>query len=209
MNGLICKLVGLGGCLAAVSGCVTWNNIGDTCYPERYEHMARQELYQCFAPQARNGHVLDQTIWNYHFEYDETRRSGTDRLTPAGLEKLAYLARRRPQPEAVVFLQTANDVAYDAGQPEAVAQARAELDRARIASVQKYLTALTAARPVPFEVVVHDPSMVDMNANPVRSTVVEPRGYFTSAVGTRNAGGGGSTTGGGGGGAGSGSLVPR
>ena len=44
------------------------------------------------APQMINGHVLDQGVYDEHFE------AGTDKLTPGGQEHLKYLARRRPQP---------------------------------------------------------------------------------------------------------------
>ncbi len=67
--------------------------------------------------------MLDQTVWNYHFE------PGTDKLTPGGLEHLAYLARRRPYPDPVVFLQTAQDVAYDPARRTKMRGARAEPGR--------------------------------------------------------------------------------
>ena len=79
----------------------------DTCWLERYSYQARQSEMQIFAAQVNNGHVLDQTVYAYHFE------PGSDRLTKGGQEHLAYLARRRPQPDPKVYLQTAQDVAYD------------------------------------------------------------------------------------------------
>ena len=75
------------------------------------------------APQVSNGHVLDQTVWNYDFE------PGTDKLTGGGLEHLAYLARRRPQPDPMVYLQTAQDVAYDPASPDKLAATRAGTGR--------------------------------------------------------------------------------
>ena len=54
--------------------------------------------------QVHNGHVLDQTVWNSHFE------PGTDHLTAGGLAHLDYLARRRPAPDTTVFLEVAKDV---------------------------------------------------------------------------------------------------
>ena len=56
--------------------------------------------------QAMNGAIIDNTVWNYHFE------PATDKLTPAGLEKIDYLVRRRPGPETHLFVQTARDLAY-------------------------------------------------------------------------------------------------
>src|SRR5438309_2350326 len=93
--------------VALSGGCETYRSIVDPCYPQRYEYAARQEVLAAIAPQINNGHVLDQTVWNYHFE------AGTDKLTPGGLEHLAYLARRRPTPDPVVYVQTAQDIAYD------------------------------------------------------------------------------------------------
>ena len=95
MKGLIRKAAAALCCLAGVGGlgCYTYRDLVDPCYPERYNYQARQEVVASYTPQEQNGHVLDQTVWNYDFE------PGTDRLTGGGLEHLAYLARRRPQPD--------------------------------------------------------------------------------------------------------------
>ena len=82
----------------------------DRCYPQRYNNLAQREVNLGMTGQVQNGHVLDQTVWNYHFE------AGTDRLTEGGQIHLAYLARRRPVPDPCLFLQTAHDVVYDAAQ---------------------------------------------------------------------------------------------
>src|SRR3989442_571602 len=115
MKGLIATglILGLAEGVALAGGC-QYRDLVDPCYPERYEHAARVEVRSIFAPQVHNGHVLDQTIWNSYFE------AGTDRLTPAGLEQLAYLVRRRPAPDPVVYLQLAQDVpvAYDPDHPD-------------------------------------------------------------------------------------------
>ena len=105
------------------------------------------------APQVQNGHVLDQTIWNYYFE------PGTDKLTTGGLEHLAYLARRRPCPDTVLYLQTAQDVVYDQqGSGEDGGSAARRWTASASPAVQAYLTAQTAGRPMPFQVVIHDPA---------------------------------------------------
>src|SRR5437879_6565216 len=108
MNGFIARtLAGL--CLAGAvtaGGCFPERNLTDTpyrnlvdvCYPQRYNVTARREVVDAFAPQVQNGHVLDQTIWNYDFD------RGTDRLNQMGLEKLKYLTRRRPAPDPNLFL---------------------------------------------------------------------------------------------------------
>ena len=153
MKGLIHKLVAaLCGITAAAGiGCLP-DKCVDPCYPMRYSYMARQAVNAAMAPQVQNGHVLDQTIWNYYFE------PGTDKLTTGGLERLAYIARRRPYPDTVLYLQTAQDVVFDQNAPEKMAEERQTLDGKRIAAVQAYLTAQTAGRPVPFQIVIHDPA---------------------------------------------------
>src|SRR5438876_1161430 len=100
MKGLIKKGVTaacLTGGLAVAGGCDTYRNLVDPCYPERYEYAARQEVQAAFAPQVYNGHVLDQTVWNYHFEPGEAK------LTKGGQEHLVYLARRRPCPDGTIY----------------------------------------------------------------------------------------------------------
>src|SRR4051794_9680194 len=92
--------------LAFVGGCAWYRDHVDVCWPERYNAEARHVVRDVFDTQAANGHILDQTIWNYHFEHDE-RGVGTDRLTLAGQERLKYILRRRPVPDGKVYLQTA------------------------------------------------------------------------------------------------------
>src|SRR5260221_3302243 len=101
--------------VAAAGGCVPYRNAVDPCWPERYNHTARRETVDAFAPQVQNGHVLDQTIWNYMFA------TGTDELNPTGKFKLDYIIRRRPQPDGNVFLQTAHDVQFNVQEPEKLA----------------------------------------------------------------------------------------
>src|SRR5262245_40663061 len=114
MKGIITRAVVvacLGTSLAATGGCKLYRNLVDPCWPERYNYQARVCVEDHFSTQAANGHVLDQTVWNYHFE------KGTPKLTLAGQEHLAYLARRRPHPDPKVFVQTAQDVVYDEKAP--------------------------------------------------------------------------------------------
>ncbi|MFL5340019.1 MAG: hypothetical protein ACJ8F7_07700 [Gemmataceae bacterium] len=160
MNRVIARTLAAACLAAAVSavGCVPYRNWVDVCYPERYNNTARREVVDAFAPQVQNGHVLDQTIWNYDFD------KGTDRLNSMGVEKLKYLARRRPQPDPNLFLATANDIDFDPDKPQAFAQARRDLDARRTAVVQKYLGAYMDGRPMNFEVMIHDPFEVGYNA---------------------------------------------
>jgi hypothetical protein len=201
MKGIIVKCmatVGLASGFTLGGGCDCYRSIVDPCYPQRYEYAARQELNGSFAPQVQNGHVLDQTVWNYQFE------AGTDKLTPGGLEHLAYLARRRPCPDPMVYLQTAQDISYDPAAPSKFVEQRARLDHQRIQAVQNYLTAETASRHLTFEVVVHDPAEVDIWA--ARDGISIAKMYNGSqgvlpvggAAAASGAGGGASGTGAGG-----------
>ena len=58
----------------------------------------------------------------------------------------------------MLYLQTAQDVVYDHKVPEKMVESRQTLDGKRIAAVQAYLTAQTAGRSMPFQVVIHDPA---------------------------------------------------
>jgi hypothetical protein len=200
-----------GGGLALSAGCAEYRNIVDPCYPQRYEFAARHEEMAALAPQVFNGHVLDQTIWNYQFE------PGTDKLTPGGMEHLAYLARRRPYPDAMIYLQTAQDIPYDPAAPGKFSELRGKLDASRIQAIQSYLTAETAGRNLVFQVAVHDPAEVGLNAVPVQNAV---NGMYTGFRGIMpfggpsGAGGGGSATAaasslGGGGGSSASAGTPR
>jgi hypothetical protein len=200
MNGLVAKaLAGAalsGGLLSA--GCYHYQKCVDPCWPERYNYKARTEVVSAFAPQVQNGHILDQTLYNYQFD------PGTDRLNDGGRDQLDALIRRRPCPDPRVFLATARDIPYDPANPEAFVEARRDMDNKRAAAVQKYLMAQTAGRPQPFEVVVHDPMPVGEHADPANRSI---RLNHNSTAGTM-AGGASATTAsstgasGGGGGAG-------
>src|SRR5205814_6425600 len=134
MNGFLSKwlmaraaLLLSGGALVAGSGgCYRYRDLVDPCYPERYEYMARKELNGAFGAQVFRGHALDQTVFNYHFE------AGTDRLNAMGLDHLAILARALPQPDTLLYVQTAQDVIYDPANPEKMHDARADLDTRRV-----------------------------------------------------------------------------
>jgi hypothetical protein len=130
-----------------------YRNWVDPCYPQRYEYAARQAVIYPFAQQTYNGHVLNQTLWNYYFV------PGTDQLTPMGAEKLDSLARVRPGPDPRLYIQTARDLP-ETGDPAKLADARAELDAKRAGAVQRYMSNQPAfGGPVAYEVFVHDPSV--------------------------------------------------
>jgi len=226
MNGFIKKtltalLVGGGSALslAGFTGCNCCRNHVDPCYPERYNYMARDSVLETVINQSHNGHVLDQTVWNHFFETD--KNMPTDRLNAYGREHLAYLSRRRPNPDPKVYLQTAHDLAYDPkAPPEAYAMARSELDSKRLQAVHKYLTALTAGRNRGFDfiVAIHDPAPVGISATaiggntpPLQVQGAVPRLYSNfqgilpfTGVATQGGGGMGGGAGGAGGGGGGG-----
>jgi hypothetical protein len=155
-----------------MSGCCdyTYDDLVDPCWPQRYACQARGEVNTPLATQAANGLVLEQTVWNYHFDLkkDDKGKVYSD-LTPGGRAHLAYLARRRPAPITDIYLQTAQDVAYDSAKPDQFVQDRAELDAARVKAVTDYLSAV---RPdVPFRVCVHDPHEVGLHGKEVRRAI--------------------------------------
>jgi uncharacterized membrane protein YgcG len=184
MKGLIIKAT-MAACVVtamAASGCGIFDKCYDPCWPERWNYLARQEVYAASAPQIVNGHVLDQTIWNWNFE------KGTDKLHPSGLEKLDYIIRRRPQPDTHVFVQTAGDIEYDPAAPEKFIEKRSDLDVRRVQAVEKYLMAASAGRGAAWQVAVHDPGDPSLRAIPVGNAVMGMYGSFSGTLG--NAGGG-------------------
>lgn len=194
MKGFIGKALaalGFAGMLLSLNGCCIprYRDVVDTCYPERYWAASRNSVNAAFAPQVRNGHVLDQTVWNYHFETDDEGKP-TDRLTLAGQDKLAYLARRRPHPDPVIFVQTAQDIGYDPKKPEEFVQDRRNLNQLRKIAVQKYLAAQTAGRHAQFNIMVHDPAEVGQAGLPVDNAIFSAggnrnaRGMYNSTRGT-------------------------
>jgi len=156
MKGFIRKAAAVLCCAAGAGGlgCYTYHDLVDPCYPERYNFQARKEVVASYSPQIQNGHVLDQTVWNYDFD------AGTDRLTSGGLEHLAYMARRRPAPDTTVYLQTAQDVAYDPAKADELATKRQDIDAKRAVAIQRFLNAQTNGRRGEFTVLIHDPSEV-------------------------------------------------
>ena len=170
MNGFQIKMLSVatvaGGLLAA--GCHSGANHGDPCWPDRYANEARQATLAAFQPQVENGHILDQTIWNLHFEY------GGDKLNGAGMDKLDQLSRRRPTPDVHIYLQTTRDIVYDVEKPADYASKRVDLDTKRIAAVQKYLKATLTGRELAFDIQIHDPAYPGIDVNPG----VAPRVYI-------------------------------
>jgi hypothetical protein len=200
MKGIVTKLLA-GAALAAPltsTGCYHYQKCVDPCWPERYNAQARTEVIAAFAPQVQNGHMLDQTLYNSAFE------AGTDKLTNGGMDQLDTITRRRPMPDPRIFIATARDLAYDPANPDALVEARVDLDNKRAAAIQKYVSAQTAGRPQTFEIVIHDPMPVGDHADPVNRSI---RLYHNASSGSLTGGSsattasstGASSSGGGGG----------
>jgi hypothetical protein len=206
MNGFIKKsfaVLCIGGA-AAVGGCCSdckLCNLYDNCWLERNSYQAAQSVDHTFGAQVNNGHVLDQTLFVYDFE------TGTDLLTKGGIERLKYLARRRPEPDSKIYLQTAQDVEFDLTVPERYAATRSELDAKRVAAMQKFLQADTAGRGLSFAVTTIDVPTPGIAARPIGVALQKnyaafqgtlPAGGFPGST-PPPAGSGGSPAGGGGG----------
>jgi hypothetical protein len=197
MKGFIAKrvwakavLLACGGLPAVGVGCCDYKDLVDPCYPQRYEHMARTEVLDAFGAQVARGNALEHTVWNYHFDY------GTDKLNGMGLDHLAILARRLPQPDPVFYLQTAQDVPYDPAAPDKLPEVRADLDAKRVAAIQKYLNAQTAGKGYTFQVATIDPGYIDVPVIGIGNAYGQMLGRFRGGL---SGGGGGTTVSGGGG----------
>lgn len=163
------------------------SKVSDPCWPDRYSNEARQLTVAAFEPQVMNGHILDLTLWNTPVQHFET---GTAKISPAGLDKLDQLARRRPQPDSRIYIQTARDIPYNAEKPEEYAAKRTELDIARVAAVKKYLEISLTGRPATFDVQVHDPAYPGIDGAAPRVLIPAPQTRVTGA-GAGGAGGAG------------------
>jgi len=188
MKGFIGKTLALGlsAGFSAMTGCCGYYDVVDPCYPARYSFQARREVCEGLSPQCKNGHALDQTVFNWYF------KPGTDELLPSGQDKLLYLLRRRPCPDQTIYLATAQDVPeYDPKAPQKFVEARNKLDTDRAEAVRKYLEAQTVGRGLNFQVLLHDPAEPGMHAVPVGLSVVAQ--WFTtfrgSLAGASGAGG--------------------
>jgi hypothetical protein len=186
------------GVLAAVvlacgsAGCCWYRNWVDVSYPERYECESRSAVTSALTTQTENGHVLDQTVWNVCFD------PGTDRLTPAGVRALAYLGRRRPMPDTIIYLQQANDLPTEGKTPEQWVEARVKLDESRKNTVERFLLARTGLE---FQVVPHNPAEPSLYGPEAVSIIRDiggsAHGTLAAPAGAGAAGGAGAPAGGG------------
>ena len=195
MNGIILKSMKaalLSAGLVTMVGC--YRDVVDTCYPARYSFVAHNTVCSALKAQVNNGHVLEQTLWSWHFE------EGKANLNAAGMEQLDSLIRRRPQPDPVIYLATAHqpEVRYDPAAPEKFTALRADLNERRKDAIVKYVEAMTKDPKdgsfLTVRVDCHDPTELNLPADQAGRTISAWNG---AAKGVLSSGGGG----GGGGGA--------
>ena len=138
-------------CLVPLSltftGCFGYRDVIDPYYPKRYNVDARNSVRTALAPQVSNGNVLDQTVWDFHFE------TGKPELNAMGKDHLKRLARRRPAAQEVIFLQVAQN-------PDEKVNNK-ELNMARSENIKAFMTKISQDKVHPeFQVVLHDPAEV-------------------------------------------------
>lgn len=161
MKGLITKntlrLCLSGACLVSLIGCYHYRELVDPCWPERYNSMARHSIRDFHNAQADKGHLLEQTIWNWHFEMDKTG-APTDKLNGAGHEVLRRITRTMPTPDSQLYLQNAQDILYtDGAAPEKLVAQREQLNKRRIDSILRFLsTQPSSGGSGMYQVAVHD-----------------------------------------------------
>lgn len=146
-----------GSLLFAGVGCYHYRELVDPCWPERYNAMARQSIRDIHNAQADKGHVLDQTIWNYHFESDPKTGAPTDKLNAMGIEHLKYLSRKLPSPDPQLYLQHSQDIPYASNvAPEKLIDQRNQLNNRRSQAIERFLATQTIGRPGTYQIAVHD-----------------------------------------------------
>ncbi len=164
-------------------------NFYDPCWPERYSQQAREAVLNPFDTQVNNARIIDQTVWNYHFE------PGTAVLNGNGRQKLDYVARRLPVPDADVYFQTARDLAYDPAAPEKLVVARTALDAKRADAILAYLAAQPNGATAKYSVQgidAFDPGVNSAGpAQSVRGLPLQYRSTLSGAVGQPLNGAGG------------------
>ena len=171
-----------------------WTRAG----PSGTTRPARAETLAPFAAQVHNGHILNQTVWNWYFD------AGTDELNSAGMAKLDSIAQTRPAPDPRLYLQVARDVVVTPDKVDDAARLRDDLTAKRAEAVQKYMAQQPAVRPVAYELFVHDPAPVGLNAEFAASSYRGQRLGYVGGLQNTSGGAGAIGTGGGGGGSASG-----
>jgi len=149
-------------------GCYHYRELVDPCWPERYSGIARQSVREITNAQADKGHILDQTVWNWMFKSDEKTGAATDELNAAGVEHLKYISRRLPVPDTQLYIQNAQDIAYDGkADPQKFVKSRQQLNDRRIDSIKRLLATQSFSGASNYSVAVHDFAPPGINATPI------------------------------------------
>jgi hypothetical protein len=159
-------------CLGRADGLPSYHYVHQ--WPQPYAGQAQGQVAAAVALQAHNGHVLEQTFWNYYF------KEGSADLRPAGRALLDRLVRREGEPVLGLYLQTARDVELSADHPGQYGRDQAALNAKRLQVISAYLA---ATRPdVVFTLNVHDAAPTRMAAleadGPVRELRVTAKGII-------------------------------
>jgi hypothetical protein len=162
MNGFIKKAVA-GSCLSAglisfLVGCDHYRELVDPCYPERYNSLAHHSVADMLNVQSDKGHMLEQTVWNWHFEPDPKTGGPSDRLNGAGMAVLQRISRTLPCPDFQLYLQNAQDLLYVEGvDPAKLVKARNDLNERRAQAIQHFMAVqCTLHGGGAYHVAVHD-----------------------------------------------------
>ncbi len=162
MNGFI-KKTAAGCCLSVglvsfLAGCDHYGDLVDPCRQERWNSLARHSVSDMTNAQSDKGHILEQTVWNWHFEADPKTGVPSDRLNGAGIAVLSRISRTLPCPDFQLFLQNAQDIPYvDGVAPEKLVRARNDLNERRAASIQRFMaTQVVVHGGGVYQVAVHD-----------------------------------------------------
>ena len=162
MNGFIRKTVA-GCCFSAglvsfLAGCDHYRDLVDPCRQDRWNSLAKHSAQDMFNAQADKGHILEQTVWNWHFEADPKTGGPSDRLNGAGIAVLQRISRTLPAPDFQLFLQNAQDIPYTEGVvPEKLVKARNDLNEKRAAAIQRFMATQVAVHGGgSYQVAVHD-----------------------------------------------------
>jgi hypothetical protein len=162
MKGFIKKTVA-GCCFSAglvsfLAGCDHYRDLVDPCYPERWNSLSRHSVQDMVNAQADKGHVLEQTVWNWHFEADPKTGVASDRLNGAGIAVLSRISRTLPCPDFQLYVQNAQDIQYvDGVVPEKLVKARSDLNERRAQAIQRFMATQAAVHGGgSYQVAVHD-----------------------------------------------------
>jgi hypothetical protein len=175
-----------GAALLAVSGCSTYRDLVDPCWPERYNSMARSSVREMSNAQADKGHKLDQTVWNAYFVKNDKTNEGTAVLNEAGKEFLRNLARKQPFPDPQIWLQYPHDVTHTAKREQMLTD--------RKGAVRNFLTTQTmTAGGDSYQIGVHDHVQPTYPANWTEKAynAIDIQGKLNITQGGGSSGGGG------------------